>query len=126
MPLIGPNEFTLFGITYLMAAPSAFSTDVKDAAGNVITPAIVHQGDEQITAFLQEAGITDSTAVNLCIALARLIDTDAVLSDLLSKVHNRLQSSDFSMAYSPTPCPSHPASVAIMHAMALLTVAMQA
>src|SRR6202011_747767 len=58
-----PNAFLLFCITYLMAAPSAFSFDTKDATGTVIVPAIIHQADPAIARFLQEAGIVDATAV---------------------------------------------------------------
>ena len=115
-----PNKFVLFGITYLMATPGEFSTDSTDNAGNTVT-AIVRQGDEAIGQFLKDANVKDS-ALQPAIDFAKQIDADPTLRSTMPLVHAGLQANFGPINYSPTPCPKRPDALAIMRAMAAISV----
>ena len=102
-----PDKFLLFGITYLMAAPSDFSQ-------NIVKNGTVDE--TQARPFLTKAGIDPARHQNI-IDFANAIAGDSTLQTALSQLHAGLHSFSNDESYSPTPCPIREDAESIMQKM---------
>ncbi len=96
-----PNKFLLYGITYLLSAPSDLSLNILGK-------------DDLFMAFLHAAGVTDDNDKTECLAFARSIASDTILNHSRLIMHEALQDDFGDTTYSPTPCPNGTDSLAIM------------